>query len=111
MKKTLSAAEQSGERLGSYWLMGGLLVVLLASILARDIHRPFYGLHSWGQASGAWAARAHLKYGLGYTKGMSTWAVGEPPRENPNRYLDHPQWVQRVKSGEYLKWVEQHYNH
>ena len=25
-------------------------------------------------------------------------------------YLDHPQWVERVKSGEYLKWVEQHYN-
>jgi dTDP-glucose 4,6-dehydratase len=25
-------------------------------------------------------------------------------------YLDNPQWVERVKSGEYLKWVEQHYN-
>ena len=25
-------------------------------------------------------------------------------------YLDNPQWVQRVKSGEYLKWVEEHYS-
>jgi len=24
-------------------------------------------------------------------------------------YLDHPQWVQHVKSGEYMKWVDQHY--
>ena len=24
-------------------------------------------------------------------------------------YLDHPGWVERVKSGDYLKWVEQHY--
>jgi dTDP-glucose 4,6-dehydratase len=24
-------------------------------------------------------------------------------------YLDHPQWIQRVKSGEYLKWMEEHY--
>ena len=25
-------------------------------------------------------------------------------------YLDNSKWVQRVKSGAYLKWVEQHYN-
>jgi dTDP-glucose 4,6-dehydratase len=24
-------------------------------------------------------------------------------------YLDNPKWVQRVKSGEYLNWIEQHY--
>jgi dTDP-glucose 4,6-dehydratase len=24
-------------------------------------------------------------------------------------YLDNPQWVRNVKSGEYLKWVEKHY--
>ena len=24
-------------------------------------------------------------------------------------YLDNPQWVRKVKSGEYLKWVEKHY--
>jgi len=42
-------------------------------------------------ASGAWAARSHVKYGLAYTKGVSTWAVGQPPTETPNRYWDHPQ--------------------
>ena len=24
-------------------------------------------------------------------------------------YLDHPQWVQRVKTGEYRKWIKRHY--
>jgi len=69
----------------------GLLAVLLASILARDIGRPFYGLHSWGDAGCAWKARCYLKYSLQYTKGFSVWAVGDPPTENPNRALDHPQ--------------------
>jgi hypothetical protein len=64
---------------------------LLVSILAHDIDRPFYGLHSWAQASGAWAARSHVKYGFGYTKGISTWALGQHPKENPQRYWDHPQ--------------------
>ncbi len=75
----------------NFWLCAGLLVVLLASILARDITRPFYGLHSWAEASGSWVSRAHAKYGFGYTKGASTWAVGNPPTENPTRYWDHPQ--------------------
>ena len=75
----------------SFWLCAGLLAVLLASILSRDIDRPFYGLHSWGEAGGAWKARCYLKYDLEYTKGFSVWAVGDPPRENPNRALDHPQ--------------------
>ncbi|MHC4195429.1 MAG: ArnT family glycosyltransferase [Planctomycetota bacterium] len=35
--------------------------------------------------------RTHVKYGLGYTKALNTWAVGDPPTENPKRYLDHPQ--------------------
>ena len=74
-----------------FWLFGGLLCILLISILGRDMGRPFTGLHSWGEASGAWAARAHVKYGLGYTKGASTWAVGNPPTKNPARYYDHPQ--------------------
>lgn len=64
---------------------------MLVSILARDIDRPFYGLHSWGEAGGAWKARCYLKYDLKYTKGFSVWAVGYPPRDNPNRALDHPQ--------------------
>jgi len=74
-----------------FWFCAGLLAVLLASILARDITRPFYGLHSWAEAHGPWAARVHLKYGLGYTHGFLTKAVGNPPTENPTRYLDHPQ--------------------
>jgi len=74
-----------------FWFCAGLLAVLLASILARDITRPFYGLHSWADAHSSWAARVHLKYGLGYTKGFSVRTVGYPPVENPYRYLDHPQ--------------------
>ena len=54
------------------------------------ITRPYYGLHSWAQASGAWAARSHAKYGLGYTKGSSTLVVGDPPPENPTHYVSHP---------------------
>jgi len=76
---------------GNFWVFGGFVCILLVSILGRDMGRPFTGLHSWGEASGAWAARAHLKYGLGYTKGASTWAVGDPPTKTPTRYYDHPQ--------------------
>jgi len=79
------------ERTIGFWFCAAILGVLFASIMARDIDRPFYGLHSWAAASGSWAARAHVKYGLGYTKGMSTWAVGDPPTQNPKRYNDHPQ--------------------
>ncbi|MFC1675663.1 ArnT family glycosyltransferase [Planctomycetota bacterium] len=75
----------------NFWLCGGLLVVLLISIMGREITRPFYGLHSWAQASGSWVSRSHVKYGLGYTKGLSTWAVGDPPTTTPRRYFDHPQ--------------------
>lgn len=75
----------------NFWLCGLLLVLLLASITTRDINRPFYGLHSWAEAHGPWHARVHLTYGLGYTKGWLTKAVGNPPTENPSRYLDHPQ--------------------
>lgn len=82
---------QDREPQDNFWVFGGLLCILLVSILGRDMARPFTGLHSWGEASGAWAARAHVKYGLGYTKGASTWAVGDPPTENPARYFDHPQ--------------------
>jgi hypothetical protein len=75
----------------NFWFCGGLLVVLFVSIITRGINRPFYGLHSWAQASGAWAARSHVRYGLSYTKGVSTWAVGYPPKAAPQRYWDHPQ--------------------
>jgi hypothetical protein len=89
MKKEASL-NQAGKTL-NFWFCGGLLVVLLVSIMARDITRPFYGLHSWADAHGPWLARVQLKYGFGYTKGLYTWAVGDPPTENPSRYLDHPQ--------------------
>lgn len=81
---------QSGKT-PNFWFCAGLLAVLVASIGVRGMTRPFYGLHSWAEASGAWAARSHVKYGLGYTKGVSTWAVGDPPTQAPKRYLDHPQ--------------------
>lgn len=74
----------------NFWICAGLLALLLASILARDITRPIYGLHSWAEAHGNWLARAHVNYGLDYTEWRSTWAVGNPPIENPKRYLDHP---------------------
>jgi len=89
MKKIVQVQDDKLD--SSFWIFGGLVCILLVSIMARDIGRPFTGLHSWGEASGAWAARAHIKYGLGYTKGASTWAVGDPPTKNPARYFDHPQ--------------------
>ena len=75
----------------NFWLCAGLLTILLTTSLSRDIFRPFYGMHSWAEAHSAWAARVHVKYGLGYTKGFSVRAVGENLEEEPYRYLDHPQ--------------------
>ncbi len=69
----------------------GLLVALFVFLAARDIDRPFYGLHSWDAALAAWSARNHVHYGLGYTKGITTLAVGYPPPAIAPRYLDHPQ--------------------
>ncbi|MBC8482073.1 MAG: glycosyltransferase family 39 protein [Planctomycetes bacterium] len=79
------------QKLDNFWLIAGLLAILLATSMTRDITRPFYGLHSWGEAHGPWNARTHIKYGLGYTKGLLTKAVGDPPIEKPLRYLNHPQ--------------------
>ncbi len=91
MKKHENQIPAPETKPGYFWLAAGLLAVLFASIMARDIDRPFYGLHSWGEAAMAWRARCYLKYDLSYTKGLAVWAVGNPPRENPNRSLDHPQ--------------------
>jgi hypothetical protein len=52
--------------------------------------QPFCGLHSWDLADRAWAARSHLKYGLGYTKGLRTLVVGNPPPLLPEYYVSHP---------------------
>jgi hypothetical protein len=54
------------------------------------ITRPYDGLHSWYFANRSWAARSHVKYGLGYTQGYRTAAVGDPPPANPLRYVSHP---------------------
>jgi len=88
MKKTDNLIQP--EKVPHFWLCAGLLAILAASILSRDITCPFYGLHSWGQAHDAWVARSHAKYGLGYTKGFDTFAVGNPAGANAGRYLDHP---------------------
>jgi hypothetical protein len=89
MKEKQTIQEQSINGF-NFWVCAGLLVILLVSILSRGVNRPFYGLHSWAQASGAWGARVHAKYGFGYTKGLSTLVVGDPPPAHPYRYLDHP---------------------
>ena len=54
------------------------------------ITRPYCGLHSWARANHAWAARSHVEYGLGYTKGYNTPVVGYPPPTHPQRYVSHP---------------------
>jgi len=91
MGKDNSLGQNQSTKTVNFWLCTGLLVVLLTSLMARDISRPFYGLHSWDEAAAAWRARAFLKYDLKYTKGFAVWAVGNPPTEHPNRSLDHPQ--------------------
>jgi len=82
-----------------YWLIGTALIIFTVAIMMveprplsfRPFNGPFYGLHSWAKATGSWSARSHAHYGLGYTKGFTTWAVGDPPTKNPKRYVDHPQ--------------------
>jgi hypothetical protein len=75
-----------------WFLVGtGLLIVLYVFIMSMDIDEPFVGLHSWAQAHISWWARSHVVYGLEYTKGLYTWAVGFPPKEVAEHYLDHPQ--------------------
>ena len=96
MKKT---DEQSISKEGvSFWFCAGLLVVLLVSIMGRDIDRPMYGLHSWAEAHGYWLARVQVNYGLRYTGGFMTWVVGAPPTLNPKQYLDHPQLTNLLNS-------------
>lgn len=97
MKKEASL-NQIG-KMPNFWFCAGLLAILLASMMARDITRPFYGLHSWANAHSSWSARVHVKYGLGYTKGFSTRAVGNPPTDKPYRYLDHPQLNSLLNAG------------
>jgi 4-amino-4-deoxy-L-arabinose transferase-like glycosyltransferase len=78
------------DRMRYFWVLAGLIALLCAAPLTRDVDRSFYGLHSVDQAHNAWLARSHVTYGLGYTKGFPTFAVGSPPAEVAQRYLDHP---------------------
>jgi len=91
--KTENAPPKSSpnDRTVNFWLCALLIALLSSTLLFRDIDRPFWGLHSWGEAHAAWVARSHVVYGLGYTKGFDTFAVGNPPEQKPTRYLDHPQ--------------------
>jgi len=89
-KKALTETQPDQAAGRGFWIAVGLLSVLLGVILSREIARPFYGLHAWADASVAWRARTVLKYPLSYTKGLPVWAVGDPPRDNPNRSLNHP---------------------
>ena len=89
MSKELTSVFSS-QRIKSFWLITALIILMLASTMARDITRPFIGLHSWGQSHFAWVARSHIAYGLDYTKGFDTFAVGSTPPEEKSWYLDHP---------------------
>jgi len=85
-----------------FWLLA--CGVVLISVIARVfdfsiappgydglvITEPFCGLHSWDLADRAWAARSHVKYGLGYTKGLRTLVVGNPPPEHPQYDVSEP---------------------
>jgi 4-amino-4-deoxy-L-arabinose transferase-like glycosyltransferase len=84
-----------------FWLFGCGVVLLWVFLRVFDftlfppayngllITQPFCGLHSWDLADRAWAARSHLKYGLGYTKGLRTLVVGDPPPLIPEYYVSH----------------------
>jgi len=83
-----------------FWIFafGIILILILTSVFDFSlkpasykglfINRPYYGLHSWANANRAWAARNHVKYGLVYTRGYHTLAVGDPP---PKRHIPEPE--------------------
>ena len=75
----------------NFWAIIFLISIILCISMSRDITRPFYGLHSWGEAHRSWDSRVHINYGFGYTKGTAVRVVGANIPEKPYRYLDHPQ--------------------
>jgi len=91
-----STLEPAGEALAArlsnrmFWLLAAGLAIVLVAGTSREITAPFMGLHSWGKADGARFARAHVVYGLGYTRGLMTEAVGNPPPQPPKHYVNHP---------------------
>ncbi len=82
-----------------FWLIAAVLCAYFVGAKAWNIDRPFVGLHAWNQAHGAWFARVHATYGLGYTRGVATEAVGNPPPADPHRYMDHPQLNMLISGG------------
>jgi hypothetical protein len=103
-KKSAPITAESGPSVFEqrFWLFAWGIVFLWVCLRVFDftllppaykgllITQPFCGLHSWASANGAWAARSHLKYGLGYTKGLPTLVVGDPPPLIPEHYVSHP---------------------
>ncbi len=73
-----------------FWALVAAIALLFLASSLREYNRPFCGLHSWLKAHGPWFARSHVRYGLDYTLGLQTEAVGFPPPENPRRYMNHP---------------------
>ena len=86
-----------------FWLLACCIIIVWILVRVFDfslvplsyrglyINKPFNGFHSWLHAADAWAARSHVHYGLGYTKGYNTLVVGDAPPANPQRYVSHPQ--------------------
>jgi hypothetical protein len=103
-RKSVRAGAENGPSVFEkrFWLFGCGVVFLWISVRVFDftllppayngliLTQPFCGLHSWDLADRAWAARSHLKYGLGYTKGLRTLVVGDPPPLIPKYYVSHP---------------------
>ena len=102
LNRPTKADKQSGlcEKYFRIFAFGVILISILthvfdfslkpASYKGLLINRPYSGLHSRANANRAWAARNHVKYGLGYTRGYHTLAVGNPPPAHPQRYVSHP---------------------
>jgi hypothetical protein len=103
-KKSASLAPASGPNMFEkrFWSFACGVVLLWIFLRVFDftllppayngllITQPFCGLHSWASANGAWAARSHVKYGFGYTKGLPTLVAGDPPPLIPEYYVSHP---------------------
>jgi hypothetical protein len=103
-RKSVHVAAENGPSVFErrFWLFACGAVVLWICLRVFDftllppayngllITQPFCGLHSWDLADRAWAARSHVKYGLGYTRGLRTLVVGDPPPLIPEYYVSHP---------------------
>ena len=87
----------------TFWLLALIPLVVLVAMSARGIFRPFVGLHAWGQADSSVYARNHVRYGLGYTHGVMTMAMGYPPPPDAKRYYDHPQYGGLISAA--VMWV------